>query len=147
MDTIPFRPADPDATGFPMPPTVPPGMRLELSRSKILPGEEATAREWMRTLTERHGECEATLSAERAAFEATFLHVEADGSTWIYHLTLAGEDGCGLDPDARDIDRTHIDYAMRAKMPGWEELEPMLMLTPDHIRASMKRWGQTGSAG
>lgn len=37
-------------------------------------------------LAERYRECVDTLSAERHAFEATFRHVEADGSTWMFLL-------------------------------------------------------------
>jgi hypothetical protein len=32
-----------------------------------------------------------------------------------------------------------------AKQPGWEELTPMFMLTPNHIGTIMSRWARTGS--
>lgn len=127
-----------------MPPSVPPGMRLELSRSKIVPGQEAEAEAWMQMLNERYDECVDTLSEQRAAFEATFLHQEADGSTWIYHFALLGEGGRGLDPEASAIDRDHVDYGRKVKMRGWEELRPMFMLTPETIRAEMEEWGRIG---
>lgn len=127
-----------------MPPSVPEGMRLELSRSKIVPGQESAAEAWMQMLNERYDECVATLSEERAAFEATFLHQEADGSTWIYHLALVGKEGRGLDPEASAIDRDHHEYGRKVKMRGWEELRPMFMLAPDSIRAAMGTWGRTG---
>jgi len=120
-------------------------MRLELSRSKIVPGQEEEAEAWMAMLNDRYDEAVETLSAQRAAFEATFLNREADGSLWIYHLALVGEGGAGLEPDSSAIDRAHVEYGMRAKMRGWEELRPMFMLTPDHIRDSITRWGVTGS--
>lgn len=127
-----------------MPPSVPPGLRLELSRSKIVPGQEQEAQEWMDMLHARYDECVQTLSEQRAAFEATFLHEEADGSTWIYHLALTGEGGRGLEPDASAIDRAHDEYGRRVKLRGWEELRPMFMLTPEHLRSEFEEWGRTG---
>lgn len=143
---IPFRPVPRDFEGFPMPPTVPPGLRLELSRARIVEGREDEVAEWMAMLTERYDECLATLPAERAVFEATFRHREADGSLWIYHFALMGEDGGGLD-ESNPVDAAHATYSRRVKEPGWEELEPMFMLTPAHLRAAMERWGASGVAG
>lgn len=146
MTEIPFTPSPRDWEGFPMPPSVPAGMRLELSRSKVLPGQEEEAEAWMAMLNDRYEEAVGTLSAQRAAFEATFLNREADGSLWIYHLALVGEGDAGLDPASSAIDRDHIEHGMRVKMPGWEELRPVFMLTPEHIRDSIARWGATGTA-
>ncbi|GAB3559350.1 DUF6176 family protein [Spelaeicoccus albus] len=142
----PFRPVDPATfTGHPMPSTVPDGLRLELSRAKLLDGKEAQFDEWMQMLTERYDECLTTLPAERAVFEATFKHTEADGSVWMYHLSLMGENGSGLDT-ANPVDAAHDAYARRTKERGWEELMPAFMLTPEHIRSAMAQWGSTGAA-
>lgn len=143
---IPFRPVPRDFEGFVMPPTVPPGLRLELSRARIREGREDEVAEWMAMLTERYDECLATLPAERAVFEATFRHREADGSLWIYHFALMGESGGGLD-ESNPVDAAHAAYSRRVKEPGWEELEPMFMLTPAHLRAAMEQWGSSGVAG
>jgi len=143
---IPFHPVPRDFEGFVMPPTVPPGLRLELSRARILEGREDEVAEWMAMLTERYDECLATLPAERAVFEATFRHREADGSLWIYHFALMGESGGGLD-ESNPVDAAHAAYSRRVKEPGWEELEPMFMLTPAHLRAAMEQWGSSGVAG
>lgn len=94
-------------------------------------------------LTERYDECLETLSAERAVFEATFRHREADGSLWIYHLALMGAEGAGLN-ESNPIDAAHAAYSRRVKEPGWEELEPMFMLTPAHLRGAMHAWGTSG---
>jgi hypothetical protein len=142
---IPFRPVPRDFEGFPMPATVPPGLRLELSRSRVVEGKEDELAEWMSMLTERYDECLETLPAERAVFEATFKHREADGSLWIYHLALMGEDGSGLD-ESHPVDAAHAAYSRRVKEPGWEEIEPMFMLTPAHLRDVMQRWGASGLA-
>ncbi len=142
--SIPFRPVPRDFAGHAMPPTVPPGLRLELSRSRILEGQEDVVDEWMTMLTDRYDECLDTLPAERAVFEATFRHREADGSLWIYHLALMGEDGGPLD-ESNPVDAAHAAYSRRVKEPGWEELEPMFMLTPAHLLEAMRQWGATGS--
>ncbi|PJJ43109.1 hypothetical protein ATK23_0282 [Glutamicibacter mysorens] len=118
-------------------------MRLELSRSRIKDGQDGNFGAWMETLNNRYEECEASLSAQRAVLEATFKHVEADGSVWIYHLSLVGENGSGLDT-RQDIDATHEAASRQAKMPGWEELEPKFLLMPDRLRASMVHWAEHG---
>ena len=128
-----------------MPATVPPGLRLELSRSRVVEGKEEELTEWMSMLTDRYHECLEPLPAERAVFEATFKHREADGSLWIYHLALMGENGSGLD-ESSSVDAAHAAYSRRVKEPGWEELEPMFMLTPAHLREVMEKWGASGVA-
>lgn len=127
-----------------MPATVPPGLRLELSRAPLKEGKEEEFGEWMQMLTDRYDECLATLPAERAVFEATFRHREADGSIWMYHLSLMGEDGGGLD-ESNPVDAAHGDYTRRVKQRGWEELQPMFMLTPAHLRSAMESWAATGT--
>lgn len=141
--TIPFRPVPRDFPGFAMPSTVPAGLRLELSRAPVVPGREEEVDEWMTMLTDRYDEVMTALPAERAVFEATFRHREADGSTWIYHLALMGENGGGLD-ETRPAGAAHASYSRRVKQAGWEELEPMFMLAPPHLTAAMEQWGATG---
>lgn len=130
---------------FDMPASVPTGMRLELSRARVLPGAEDLAREWMDMLNRRQDKCVSTLAVERSAFESWFLHTEPDGVTWIYWVGLTGEGGEPMDVESQ-LDRDHMDYMRRVKEPGWEELQPMSMLTPDHIRAALEKWGTTGKA-
>ena len=134
----------PEFTRHPMPATVPDGLRLELSRALLLDGKEALLDEWMSMLTDRYDECLATLSAERAAFEATFKHTEADGSVWMYHLALMGTEGGGLDT-SNPVDAEHEAYAKRTKERGWEELQPLFMLAPAHITSALQHWGRTGT--
>lgn len=95
-------------------------------------------------LNDRYDECVEPLRAERAAFEATFRHTEPDGSAWIYHLSLVGDDGGGLD-ETNPIDADHAAFARRVKEPGWDELEPKFMLAPAHIRKAMAAWGRAGT--
>jgi hypothetical protein len=141
---IPFRPKPRDWEGYPMPSSVPPGLRLELSRARIVDGKEDEFEEWMSALNSRYEEMQEGLAAERQVFEATFRSTEADGSTWIYHLSLMGVDGGGND-ESIPIDALHAQYSRSVKHPGWEELEPKLMLTPDHLRDAMVSWARSGS--
>ena len=140
---IPFTPVPRDFPGHQMPRSVPPGMRLELSRSRIVSGKEPAFEEWMNMLNSRPDELQQGLAAERAVFEATFRKFEADGSTWIYHLALTGEESDGLD-ESIPIDADHAAYSRSVKEPGWEELEPRFMLTPNHLLEAMKHWAATG---
>jgi hypothetical protein len=121
-------------------------MRLELSRARIVPGKEAEFDEWMRMLNSRPDELQQGLAAERAVFEATFRNVESDGSTWIYHVSLMGEDGAPND-ESIPVDADHAAYSRSTKEPGWEELEPRFMLAPNHLLDAVKRWGATGQVG
>lgn len=141
----PFSPVPRDFPGHDMPATVPSNMRLELSRSLIRQGKEREFEEWMSMLGNRYDEVLEALPAERAVFEATFRHVDADGATWIYHLALMGREGHGLD-ESNPVGEAHADYSRRTKEPGWEELEPMFMLTPAHLRDAMEQWADTGTA-
>ncbi len=117
---------------FEMPASVPPDMRLELRRARLLPGARDETERWMGMLHDRYEECLDTLSAERMAFEATFRHTDSDGTEWIYHLSVYGEGGSGLDL-SNPVDREHQEYAKRCKQPGWEELRPVPLLAPRPI--------------
>ena len=141
----PFRPEPRDwSPEHPMPISVPDGLRLELSRSPIVPGRELEFEQWMAALNARYGEHEGALSNERQVFEATFKHREADGTLWMYHVSLMGSESGGLD-ESRPLDALHAAYSRRVKQPGWEELTPVFMLAPGHISEAMARWGRTGS--
>lgn len=127
-----------------MPMSVPPGMKLELSRARLLPGAEGEAERWMAMLHDRYEECLDTLSAERMAFEATFRHIDSDGTEWIYHVSLYGEGTSGLDL-SNPVDQEHVAYGMRCKEPGWEELRPVFMLVPRPIAPLLQEWAETGT--
>jgi hypothetical protein len=137
----------PDPEPFPMPPSVPAGMRLELSRARLLPGAQQEAERWMAMLHERYEECLDTLGPERMAFEATFRHTDADRPRPGTRPEPAkgGEDG--VLHLSNPVDAEHQAFAMRCKEPGWEELRPVLMLVPRPIRPVVERWGREGRAG
>ena len=137
MDQIPFTPVDSsllaDRSRL--------GARGDVApveSARLLDGREASFDEWMRMLHDRYDECLATLPQERMAFEATFLNQEADGSWWMYHLQLVGEDSPGLVLD-NDLDRAHHAYAVATKHKGWEELQPRLLLAPPEVREALVR--------
>ncbi|MCC3294744.1 DUF6176 family protein [Arthrobacter sp. zg-Y411] len=119
-------------------------MRMELSRARLLDGAESSFDDWMEMLHKRYDECLATLERELMAVEATFLNQEADGSWWMYHFQLRGQDSPGLIPD-NSLDQAHLAYGMKTKHPGWEELEPRFFLAPPHVRAVVESAGRAGT--
>jgi hypothetical protein len=131
---------------MPMPPSVPRGMRLELAPARIKPGKSARANEWMAMLNARYDECVATLPGEQMAFEAIFRMTEADGTDWIYHLSLGGEGG-SFDEQSGSLDADHAAFSRECKEPGWELITPQFLLVPDAVRAAILRAGRQGAAG
>ena len=127
-----------------MPASVPDGLRLELSRARVLPGKGAELGEWMQMLHDRYAECQQALPAERAAFEATFSHTEEDGTIWMYHLSLVGEGSSGLDTSL-PVGAAHEAWARQVKERGWEELTPMFLLAPPHILEALTSFWRSGS--
>lgn len=109
-----------------MPSSVPDGMRLELLRARILPDREHVVDEWMAMLHARDRDIQPHLAAERAVVEATFRHVDSDGTTWPYHFSLMGDDSPGLDT-SHPVAKAHEER-------GWEELQPLYLLMPDRVR-------------
>jgi hypothetical protein len=130
----------------PMPSSVPSGMRLELARARIKPGKSARADAWMAMLNARYEECVATLAGEQMAFEAIFRTTDVDGTDWIYHLTLGGENG-SFDEQSGSLDADHAAFSRECKEPGWELLTPQFLLVPDAVRAAIVLAGNQGTAG
>lgn len=125
------------------PVSVPPGVRMELSRHKVIPGQSATVDAWMQLLNDRREECRATLDPERMAVEAIFRLTDEYGE-WLYWFELCGEGGSGLTED-RQIDRDHIAFTRKAKVPGHETAIPELLLLPAPIERAVRAWAASGS--
>lgn len=124
-----------------MPPSLPLGMRLQLSRARLLPNTEEKFSEWMNFLHENYAEIQEGLGAEQSIFESTFVHTEVDGTRWIYHLSVVGETSLGLNTDI-PLSAKHSEFAMQCKERGWEELQPTLFLAPKEIVQGMSVWLQ-----
>lgn len=124
-----------------MPRSLPGGMKLELSRAKLLPNTEEKFSEWMNFLHENYSEIQEGLGAEHAIFESTFVRNDEDGTRWIYHLSLMGETSKGLNTEI-PLSAKHSEYAMQCKERGWEELQPTLFLAPKEVIQSMSGWLQ-----
>jgi hypothetical protein len=131
-----------DAPHFPMPQSVPEGMRLELSRARLLTNSETTFSDWMEWLHQEYEQLQQGLGAERAVFESTFLHKDENGTSWIYHLQLIGDDSNGLDT-SNPLSAKHQEFAMRSKESGWEELQPVFLIASSEILERMQRWLET----
>ena len=124
-----------------MPRSLPSGMRLELSRARLLPNSEKKFSEWMVFLHENYSEIQAGLGVEQAIFESTFARIDEDGTRWIYHLSLIGEASMGLNTE-NPLSAKHNDFAMQCKESGWEELQPVFFLAPREVIQSMSDWLQ-----
>jgi hypothetical protein len=117
------------------PSSIPPGLKVELSRQRLLPEAAQTADEWMAYLNEHREECEQTLTDEHMALEVVFRLDDAEGE-WIYWLQICGQEGGALD-DSLEINRTHVDYAKRSKLPGWQEATAQNLLCPPAVRHAL----------
>lgn len=120
------------------PATIPPGLKVELSRSKVLPGCSAEADRWMQMLNDRVEECVATLDRERMALEIAF-RLEENGEEYLYWVSIYGAGGEGLDTSI-PIDHDHEQMARRAKEPGWVEAVPQFLLLPAPVREAIEEW-------
>ncbi|MFL6239753.1 MAG: DUF6176 family protein [Actinomycetes bacterium] len=126
----------------PMPSSVPAGLYVELSRHRIKPGMSEEADRWMQMLNDRVDECIATLDAERMAVEAIFRIRDDDGD-WLYWLEISGFEGTGLD-ESRPIDRDHVAFSERAKIPGHVKATTEVLFMPAPVRDAVLRWAVRG---
>ena len=120
------------------PATIPDGLRVELSRAKVKPGQSAEADRWMNMLNDRVDECVATLDRERMALEIVF-RLEEDGEECLYWVSIFGPAGEGLD-ESIPIDRDHVEIGQRVKEPGWVEATPQFLLMPEPVRRAVLDW-------
>jgi hypothetical protein len=120
-----------------MPSSVPPGMRIELARARLQRGKVDRAAAWMQMLNDRYDECVATLAGEQMAFETIFFRTDADGTEWIYHLSVHGTGGGILNEQSGSLDADHAAYSRECKERGWELLDPKFFLAPAAVRDAM----------
>ena len=120
------------------PSTIPDGLRVELSRCKVLPGQSEGADRWMKMLDERSDECIATLDGERMAIEIIF-RLKEDGEDYLFWVSVFGADNGGLDLSV-PINRDHDTIARTVKPPGWVEAEPQVLLLPEPVREAVLAW-------
>lgn len=128
-----------------VPSSIPAGLRVELSRGKVLPGQSAEADRWLQMLNDRVEECVATLDRERMAVEIVF-RLQENGEDYLYWVSIFGSGGNGLDPSV-PIDRDHDAFARRTKEPGWVEAEPQLLLLPAPVREAVLGWALRPAEG
>jgi len=119
---------------------LPPGMTVELSRGRVLPGASAEADRWMRMLQERHAECVDTLDRERMAVEVVFRTQEPDGTEYLWWFAMKGVDGAGPDTSTHSIDADHEAQARLTKAAGWMEAEPQVVFLPRPVLDAVRAW-------
>jgi len=118
--------------------SIPAGLKVELSRAKVMPGASAEADRWMAMLDDRLDECVATLDRERMAIEIVFRLREGPDE-YLYWVQVRGEHGADLDENL-PIDRDHVAQAKKVKEPGWVEAEPQVLMLPDPVREAVLNW-------
>ncbi|TDQ01516.1 DUF6176 family protein [Labedaea rhizosphaerae] len=118
--------------------SIPAGLKVELSRAKVMPGASAEADKWMAMLNDRLDECVATLDRERMAIEIVF-RLREGADEYLYWVQVRGEHGDELDENL-PIDRDHVAQGMKVKEPGWVEAEPQVLMLPDPVRKAVLDW-------
>ena len=118
--------------------SIPAGLKVELSRAKVMPGASAEADKWMAMLDDRIDECVATLDRERMAIEIVFRLREGEND-YLYWVQVRGEHGAELDLSL-PIDRDHDAQARKVKEPGWVEAEAQVLMLPDPVRKAVLDW-------
>jgi uncharacterized protein DUF6176 len=102
---------------------------------------EAEAERWMRMLNDRRDEAVRTLERERerVALEIVFRERDehGDGLVW---MTIQGERGASIADSPFEIDREHLAFAERCKLPNRPDAEPQLLLMPEPVRDAVLRW-------
>lgn len=119
------------------PGSLPPGLRVQFGRARILPDMEEETRRWMQMLNERLDEATQTLDRERTVLEMAFLETDDADQLWLIWLQIQGEAGESIDSSPFEIDRDHIAFAHRCKEPGWRMAEPQLLLAPEPVRQAL----------
>jgi hypothetical protein len=99
------------------PTSIPPGVRVELCRTRIRPGMGGEVDRWMRMLNDRLDECVATLDRERMAVEVIFRDRDEQGE-WLYVVSIQGEGGEGLDTSPTRSTATTSSSPAAARSPA-----------------------------
>jgi hypothetical protein len=100
---------------------------------------EDEAQRWMQMLNDREQEAVETLERERVALEVVFRERDDDGD-WLVWVMVQGAAGESTDDSPFEIDRDHLAFAERVKMPNRPEAEPQVLLMPAPIRDAVLRW-------
>ena len=121
------------------PRSIPPGLRVQLGRARILPNMQEEAQAWMAMLNDRLDEATETLARERTVLELAFLETDENGVQWVVWLQIQGEHGESITTSPHAIDADHIAYAEQCKEPGWRLAEPQMLLAPEPVRNALLR--------
>jgi GNAT superfamily N-acetyltransferase len=116
--------------------SIPPGLVVRLSRTRVLPGASAEADRWMAMLNDRLDECVASLDRERMAIEIVF-RLRENGEDYLFWVSVHGAGGISFDPDSA-IDRDHLEQAKRTKEPGCLHVE-QVSVDPGSARRGLGR--------
>ena len=121
------------------PSSIPRGLRVRCARARIKPGMEEEAQRWMQMLNDREREAVQTLERERVALELVFRERDGDGD-WLVWVMVHGEQGESIGDSPFEIDRDHLAFAERVKLPNRPEAEPQVLLMAVPVRDAVLRW-------
>lgn len=123
-------------------PIMPVGLQVELSRHQIREGASEATDSWMETLNARRPEAQATLVRDGMAIEVIFRRQEGDAEyLYWFELRAAWSEGdiqSVPDEQLTDLDREHIRAMRVAKLPGWEDLTPQLVMIHPGLEDSIR---------
>ncbi len=100
---------------------------------------EEEADRWMQMLNDRVAEAVETLKRERVAIEMIFRERDEQGE-WLVWVLVHGEGGEAIDDSPFEIDRDHLAFAERVKLPNAPEGEPQLLLMPAPVKQAVLSW-------
>ena len=113
--------------------TIAPGLRVELTRHKVIPDQSAVVDEPMKMLNDRADECRATLDPEWL-FLVPPVHSPAPSGFRVCLVTAAEQDPEPSRPSAVDSDRDDLEPA-----PTWvgDTVAAQRFGSPEEIRAAL----------
>lgn len=120
----------------------PPNLHVELSRHVIRDGQSAEADRWMAMLRERREECVATMRRDGLAVEVIF-RTQVGGEEVLYWFEIGTQSGNAdavPDADRTGLDRAHLDFNRRVKVPGHTSARVEVVLIPPAIERAMREW-------
>lgn len=120
----------------------PPDLHVELSRHLIRDGQSAEADRWMAMLRERREECVATMRRDGLAVEVILRAREGeDDVLYWFEIGLQSANAEAVpEADRTDLDRVHLDFNQRVKVPGHTSARVEVVLVPPVIERAMREW-------
>lgn len=99
----------------------------------------------MRTLNDRVQECRDTWPPSGRPSRRSSGMSTPTGRSGSTTSASTARSRAGLD-ETNPVDRAHADFARECKEPGWQILQPELLLAPEPVISAMAQWAGSGHA-